>query len=167
MISGTSKISSKSGPVDFLIITKMLQKIRDKSGNILETYYLWKSETHFFEFFGSTVYPTFWTFEIMKFKDLKIWWYEDMKIWRLETMVFYFIFGWFILLWVNSWPYRLIHGILFGSELWRSFRGEKERRARTLGRGPGRSFWPRELLHEPRAESNAKNEPTRPLISRK
>ena len=36
MISGTSKIWSKSGPVDLLIITKMLQKIQENYGIILE-----------------------------------------------------------------------------------------------------------------------------------
>ena len=34
-------------------------------------------------------------------------------------------------------------------------------------RGPGRYFWPRELLREPRAEQNAKNQAIRPFISRK
>ena len=39
MIPGTSKILSKSGPGDLLIITKMLQKIQEKYGIILEKYY--------------------------------------------------------------------------------------------------------------------------------
>ena len=36
MISGTSKTWSKSGPVDLLTITKMLSKIQDNYGHILE-----------------------------------------------------------------------------------------------------------------------------------
>ena len=36
MILGTSKILSKSGPVDLLTITNMLQKIQEKYGIILE-----------------------------------------------------------------------------------------------------------------------------------
>ena len=40
MISGTANIWSKSGPVNLLTITKMLQKIQEKYGVILEKYYL-------------------------------------------------------------------------------------------------------------------------------
>ena len=45
MISGTSKIWSKSGPVDLLTITKMLQRIQEKYGIILEQYYICQSGT--------------------------------------------------------------------------------------------------------------------------
>ena len=37
MISGTSKIWSKSGPVDLLIITEMLQEIQENYGGILKS----------------------------------------------------------------------------------------------------------------------------------
>ena len=40
MISGTSRILSKYGPVALLIITKMLQRVQEKSWNILEKCYL-------------------------------------------------------------------------------------------------------------------------------
>ena len=46
MIPGTSKIWSKSGPGDLLIITKMLQKTQAKYGIILETYYFCQYVTH-------------------------------------------------------------------------------------------------------------------------
>ena len=39
MIWGTSKIWSKSGPVDLLTITKMAQRIQGNYGIILKTYY--------------------------------------------------------------------------------------------------------------------------------
>ena len=39
MIPGTSKILSKSGPVDLLTITKMLQTIQENYGIILGTSY--------------------------------------------------------------------------------------------------------------------------------
>ena len=45
MISGTSKIWSKSGPVALLIITKMAQKIQENYRIILEKYYLCQYET--------------------------------------------------------------------------------------------------------------------------
>ena len=45
MILGTSIFLSKSGPADLLTITKMLQTIQEKYGNILEKYYLCKYET--------------------------------------------------------------------------------------------------------------------------
>ena len=45
MISGTSNIWLKSGPGDLLTITKMLQKIQENYGIILETYYLCQSGT--------------------------------------------------------------------------------------------------------------------------
>ena len=47
MISGTSKILSKAGPVDLLTITKMLRKYKKCYGNILETDCLCKYGTHF------------------------------------------------------------------------------------------------------------------------
>ena len=60
MISGTSKILSKFGPVALPITTKLLQKYKNKYGDILEKYYLWKSETQFFfDFLGSPVFPQF------------------------------------------------------------------------------------------------------------
>ena len=40
MIRGTSKIWSKTGPVDLLIITEMLQRIQEKYGISLVKYYL-------------------------------------------------------------------------------------------------------------------------------
>ena len=46
MISGTSNILLKSGPGDLLTITKMLQKIQEKYGIILEKYYLCQYGTH-------------------------------------------------------------------------------------------------------------------------
>ena len=48
MILGTSKILSKSGPVDLLIITKMRQRIQEKYGIILGKYYVCQSGTHMF-----------------------------------------------------------------------------------------------------------------------
>ena len=51
MISGTSTILSKSGPVDLLIITKMLQRIQEKlwnhPGEILFMS-IWDSKKRFF-----------------------------------------------------------------------------------------------------------------------
>ena len=38
MIAGTSKMLSKSGPVDLLTIAKTLQTIQEKYGNILDKY---------------------------------------------------------------------------------------------------------------------------------
>ena len=75
-----------------------------------------------------------------------------------------------ILLSINSYYFRLIHGLIasflaFCSALgsWRSSRGQKERRARTPGRGPGRSFWPQ---GSSRPLSAMSHEPRRPRISR-
>mgnify|MGYP000545237356 CR=1 FL=1 len=45
MISGTQKIWSKSGPVDLITITKMLQNIQENYGIILEKYYVCQSGT--------------------------------------------------------------------------------------------------------------------------
>ena len=46
MILGTSKVLSKSGPVDLLTITKMLKKMQEKIWNHPGKYYLCKSWTH-------------------------------------------------------------------------------------------------------------------------
>ena len=46
MIPGTLNFLSKSGTVALRIITKMLQKIQENYGLILEKYYLCQSWTH-------------------------------------------------------------------------------------------------------------------------
>ena len=45
MISGTSKMLLKCGPVDLPIITNILQQIQEKYGNIFKTHYfhIWES----------------------------------------------------------------------------------------------------------------------------
>ena len=51
MILRTSNILSKCGPVDLLTITKNTSTIQDKSGDILEKYYLCKYGNHDLCFF--------------------------------------------------------------------------------------------------------------------
>ena len=48
MILGSSKIWLKSGPVDFRITTKMLQRIQEKYGIIMGKDYLCESGTYVF-----------------------------------------------------------------------------------------------------------------------
>ena len=55
MISGTSKIWLKSGPVDFLTITKMLQKIEEQLWNHPGKYYLCQYGTHVLKMFEKSV----------------------------------------------------------------------------------------------------------------
>ena len=47
----------RSGPVDLLIITKMLQTIQEKYGNILDKYYFRQSGTHIFLKIFEHVHP--------------------------------------------------------------------------------------------------------------
>ena len=56
MISRTSKIWSKSGPVTLPIITTMLQRIQEKYGIILEKYYVCQSGTQDFVHISEKMY---------------------------------------------------------------------------------------------------------------
>ena len=73
MISGTSKILSKPGPVGLPIATNVLQKIQEKYGNIIEKYEFRISENlKISKFLQVLCAGLFIFFEISKFEDLKI-----------------------------------------------------------------------------------------------
>ena len=59
MISATSKIWSKPGPVDLLTITKMAQKMEEKYGIILAKYDLCQCETQEIENLRGNVCPRY------------------------------------------------------------------------------------------------------------
>ena len=67
MFLGTSEILLKYGPVDLLVITKMLQKIQENYGIVLDNYYLceygtqnvlekWKHETPSYRLFRVSIF---------------------------------------------------------------------------------------------------------------
>ena len=71
MIPGTSKILSKSGPGDLRIITKMLQKIQEKYGIILGTYYFVNMGHQIVRKFSKSVCPRYQMFSM--FFDFVFW----------------------------------------------------------------------------------------------
>ena len=70
----TSKILSKYGPVALQFITKMLQKIQEKYGDILETYYLCKYGTRKLKMFENvcTRYHVFFEISSISFFEYLI-----------------------------------------------------------------------------------------------
>ena len=98
MISGTSKIWSKSGPGDLLIITKMLQKIQEKLWNHLGKYYCCQSGTSKIRQFSESVCPGyqifFVFFDIFRFRFgiSCVFWVYILKIflrrWGIENDTF-------------------------------------------------------------------------------
>ena len=67
MISGTSEIWSKSGPVALLTITKMVQRIQEKYRIVLETYYLCQYGTQTNLSFFENVCPRYHIFVVFRF----------------------------------------------------------------------------------------------------